>query len=192
MSALVAELLTFSKAGMQPAEVQRVPVGVAETARRAVARESRPGARSCRSCHRRNASGPGRSGLSFPVSFQFDSQQLALRRRDAARFTSPPVTKATAWSSRLPTTARDCRKKHSKKYSRRFIVRSWRERAKPEARASVSRSSNRASRRAAEQSAAATASRTGWPSISGSRPRSDCGSAFLLGCTAPGRTPVPP
>jgi two-component system sensor histidine kinase CpxA len=44
MSALVAELLTFSKAGMQPAEVQRVPVGVAETARRAVARESHPGA----------------------------------------------------------------------------------------------------------------------------------------------------
>jgi two-component system sensor histidine kinase CpxA len=45
MSALVAELLTFSKAGMQPTDVQRVPVGVAETARRAVARESHPGAR---------------------------------------------------------------------------------------------------------------------------------------------------
>ncbi len=44
MSALVAELLTFSKAGMQPTEVQRIPVGVAETARRAVARESLPGA----------------------------------------------------------------------------------------------------------------------------------------------------
>ena len=46
MSALVAELLTFSKAGMQPADVQRVPVAVAETARRAVARESNPGAAS--------------------------------------------------------------------------------------------------------------------------------------------------
>lgn len=44
MSALVAELLTFSKAGMQPSEVQRVPVGVAETARRAAARESNAGA----------------------------------------------------------------------------------------------------------------------------------------------------
>jgi two-component system sensor histidine kinase CpxA len=44
MSALVAELLTFSKAGMQPTEVQRIPVGVAETARRAVAREFLPGA----------------------------------------------------------------------------------------------------------------------------------------------------
>ena len=43
MSALVAELLTFSKAGMQPTEVQRIPVGVAETARRAVARETHPG-----------------------------------------------------------------------------------------------------------------------------------------------------
>jgi two-component system sensor histidine kinase CpxA len=42
MSALVAELLTFSKAGMQPTEVQRVPVGVAETARKAAARESTP------------------------------------------------------------------------------------------------------------------------------------------------------
>jgi two-component system sensor histidine kinase CpxA len=40
MSALVAELLTFSKAGMQPTEVQRVPV--AETARKAAARESTP------------------------------------------------------------------------------------------------------------------------------------------------------
>jgi two-component system sensor histidine kinase CpxA len=44
MSALVAELLTFSKAGLHPAEVQRVPVAVAETVRRAVARESTPGA----------------------------------------------------------------------------------------------------------------------------------------------------
>lgn len=44
MSALVAELLTFSKTGMHPAEVQRVPVGVAETARRAVAREAGPDA----------------------------------------------------------------------------------------------------------------------------------------------------
>ena len=41
MSALVGELLSFSKAGMQPAEVQRIPVNVAETVRRAVARESR-------------------------------------------------------------------------------------------------------------------------------------------------------
>jgi two-component system sensor histidine kinase CpxA len=44
MSALVAELLTFSKAGMQPADVQRIPVRVAETARRAAARESTPDA----------------------------------------------------------------------------------------------------------------------------------------------------
>ncbi|HVY91887.1 MAG TPA: HAMP domain-containing sensor histidine kinase [Bryobacteraceae bacterium] len=40
MSALVAELLTFSKAGMQSTEVRRVPVAVAETARQAAARES--------------------------------------------------------------------------------------------------------------------------------------------------------
>ncbi|HSR08687.1 MAG TPA: HAMP domain-containing sensor histidine kinase [Bryobacteraceae bacterium] len=40
MSALVAELLSFSKAGMQPAAVLRVPVGVADTVRRAVARET--------------------------------------------------------------------------------------------------------------------------------------------------------
>jgi len=40
MSDLVAELLSFSKAGMQPAEVQRVPVGVADVIQRAVARES--------------------------------------------------------------------------------------------------------------------------------------------------------
>jgi two-component system sensor histidine kinase CpxA len=44
MSALVAELLTFSKAGMQPADVQRIPVRVAETARRAAARECTPDA----------------------------------------------------------------------------------------------------------------------------------------------------
>ncbi len=43
MSALVAELLTFSKAGMQTAEVQWIPVAVAEIARRAVSRESAPG-----------------------------------------------------------------------------------------------------------------------------------------------------
>jgi signal transduction histidine kinase len=42
MSALVSELLSFSKAGMQPAEVERVPVKVAETVRRAVLRESNP------------------------------------------------------------------------------------------------------------------------------------------------------
>lgn len=40
MSTLVSELLTFSKAGMQLAEVQWIPVPVAEIARRAVARES--------------------------------------------------------------------------------------------------------------------------------------------------------
>jgi two-component system sensor histidine kinase CpxA len=40
MSALVSELLSFSKAGMQPAAVQRVPVVVADTVRRAVARET--------------------------------------------------------------------------------------------------------------------------------------------------------
>ncbi len=44
MSALVAELLSFSKAGMQTAGVQRVPVGVAETVRRVAGRESTPGA----------------------------------------------------------------------------------------------------------------------------------------------------
>jgi len=44
MSTLVAELLSFSKAGMQPAGVQRIPVGVAETVRRAVLRESSPNA----------------------------------------------------------------------------------------------------------------------------------------------------
>lgn len=43
MSTLVSELLTFSKAGMQPAEVQSIPVAVAQVARRAVARESAPG-----------------------------------------------------------------------------------------------------------------------------------------------------
>lgn len=42
MSDLVAELLSFSKAGMQPAEVQHVPVEVAEVIQRAVARESSP------------------------------------------------------------------------------------------------------------------------------------------------------
>ena len=42
MSALVSELLTFSKAGMQPAEVQWIPVAVAEVARRAADRESVP------------------------------------------------------------------------------------------------------------------------------------------------------
>jgi signal transduction histidine kinase len=44
MSGLVAELLSFSKAGMQPAEVQRVPVVVAQVIQRAVARESSPSA----------------------------------------------------------------------------------------------------------------------------------------------------
>jgi two-component system, OmpR family, sensor histidine kinase CpxA len=40
MSALVAELLSFSKAGMQPTQVRRMPVCLAETVRSAVARES--------------------------------------------------------------------------------------------------------------------------------------------------------
>lgn len=42
MSALVSELLTFSKAGMQLAEVQSIPVPIAQIARRAIARESVP------------------------------------------------------------------------------------------------------------------------------------------------------
>ena len=42
MSALVAELLLFSKAGMQPAQVRLASVDVAETVRRAVLRESNP------------------------------------------------------------------------------------------------------------------------------------------------------
>jgi len=43
MSALVSELLSFSKAGIQPAGVRNEPVGVADTVRRAVERESTNG-----------------------------------------------------------------------------------------------------------------------------------------------------